>query len=171
MAATKGPRPDPESNAREPTPDRGAIADWFARTHPVPRQAVSEWSNHGITLLPLGERFDAIRVPGRLIHAAVGSNRADVVEQALDDWLHGPVVCDTRTGSGCYYVLVAPDAVWEGPGDRLRTGTYLAVPRIGKKVSPVTYWAVPPPRRGQLCDPAHLAALLSTAEALKAIEP
>ncbi|GGO54274.1 hypothetical protein [Streptomyces lasiicapitis] len=171
MAEIKGTRPSPGSSAREQTPDRGAIADWFARAHPVPRQAMSEWANHGIALLPLGERFDAIRVPGRLVHAAVGTTRAEVVEQALADWLHGPVICDTRTGSGCYYALVAPDAAWEGPGDRLRTGTYLAVPRIGKQVSPVTYWAVPPQRRGQLCDPAHLHALLATAETLKAIDP
>ncbi|MFD5700639.1 hypothetical protein [Streptomyces lasiicapitis] len=171
MAESAAPAPGRKSSALEHAPDRGAIADWLARAHPAPRQAMSEWSNHGIALLPLGERFDAIRVPGRLVHAAVGSDQAEVVEQALADWLCGPVIRDTRTGSGCYYVLVAPDAVWEGPGDRLRTGTYLAVPRIGKKVSPVTYWAVPPQRRGQLCDPAHLAALLSMAEALKAIEP
>ncbi|GHC90292.1 hypothetical protein [Streptomyces flavofungini] len=151
--------------------DRGSIVEWLTMAHPVPRQAASEWANHGIALLPLGERFDAIRVPGRLLHAALGSDQADVVEQALDDWLHGPVICDTRTGSGCYYVLVAPDAACEGCGDRLSTGTYLAVPRIGTQVSPVTYWAVPPQRRGHLCNPAHLEALLSTAETLKAIEP
>ncbi|MFD9861733.1 hypothetical protein [Streptomyces alboflavus] len=170
MAESKGPWRSPESSAREQPPDRGAIADWLARVHPVPRQAVSEWANHGIALLPLGERFDAIRVPGRLLHAAVGSDQAEVVRQALADCLHGPVICDTRTGSSRYYALVAPDAVWEGPGDRLRTGTYLAVPRIGKQASPVTYWAVAPSRRGHLCDPVRLAALLSTADVLQAIE-
>ncbi|WJV47385.1 hypothetical protein [Streptomyces flavofungini] len=86
------------------------------------------------------------------------------------NWLGGPVVRDVRTGSGLYYVLVAPDAQWEGPEDRLRTGIHLAVPRLGRQVSPVTYWAVEPQRRGQLCDPAHLAALLSTADTLKAAE-
>ncbi|WJV51820.1 hypothetical protein [Streptomyces flavofungini] len=170
MAESKVPLPGPESSAREQSPDHGAIADWFAHAHPVARQAVSEWADHGVALLPLGERFDAIRVPGRLVHAALGSDQADVVDQALADWLYGPVICDTRTGSGCYYVLVAPDAAWRGPADRLRSGTYLAVPRIGKRVSPVTYWAVPPSRRGHLCDPAHLTALLSTVEALKAVE-
>ncbi|WJV47269.1 hypothetical protein [Streptomyces flavofungini] len=170
MGESTAPAPGTKCRAREQAHDRGAIADWFARAHPVPRQAASEWAEYGIALLPLGERFDAIRVPGRLVHAAVGSDQAEVVEPTLDDWLHGPVIRDTRTGSGCYYVLVAADALWEGPADRLRTGTYLAVPRIGKKVSPITYWAVQPQRRGHLCDPAHLAALLSTAETPKAIE-
>lgn len=89
---------------------------------------------------------------------------------ALLDRLHDPVVRDVRTGSGLYYVLIHPDAMWEGPEHRLGKGIHLAVPRIGQQVSPVTYWAVEPQRRGHLCDPAHLAALLSTGETLKAIE-
>ncbi|KUF17245.1 hypothetical protein AT728_15555 [Streptomyces silvensis] len=143
---------------------------WLARAHPVPRQAEAEWANSGVALLPLGVLFDAIRVPGRLIHTAAGSDDRNVVAQALDAWLHGPVVRDARTGSGCYYVLIAPDTVWEGAADRLSTGTYLGVPRVGRQVSPVTFWAVPPQDPGQLCDPAHLAALLATAEPLEAIE-
>ncbi|MFE6398078.1 hypothetical protein [Streptomyces alboflavus] len=150
--------------------DRASIAIWLAHAHPVPRQAEAEWAHHGVALLPLGERFDALRVPALRIHAAVGSNNPETVSRALREWLHGPVVRDVRTGSGLYYVLIAPDAVWEGPALRLGPGDHLAVPRIGQQVSPVTYWAVPPPRRGQLCDPAHLAALLSTADPLKATE-
>ncbi|WP_246258895.1 hypothetical protein [Streptomyces typhae] len=84
--------------------------------------------------------------------------------QSLNGWLHGPVVFDTRTN--CYYTLTAPDAPWDRPGDRLGTGIYLSVPRVGRQISPVTFWAVQPQRPGQLCDPAHLAALLATAEPL-----
>ncbi|MVO87946.1 hypothetical protein GPA10_25100 [Streptomyces sp. p1417] len=146
------------------------VTDWLAATHPVPRQAHAEWANHGVALLPLGVRFDAIRVPGQLLHDALGSADPQTVAAALDGWLHGPVIRDSRTGSGQYYVLVAPDAEWQGDAVRLSSGTYLAVPRVGEQVSPVTRWTVPPQRYGQLCDPAHLAALLATAEPLKAIE-
>ncbi|MVO86556.1 hypothetical protein GPA10_17750 [Streptomyces sp. p1417] len=121
-------------------------------------------------MLPLGGRFDALRVTGRLIHSAVGSGRQENVGQALTDWLHGPVIRDSRTGSGQYHVLVAPDAEWQGDAVRLGAGTYLAVPRVGKQVSPVTRWVVQPQRRGRLCDPSHLAALLATAEPLAEIE-
>ncbi|MFD9863722.1 hypothetical protein [Streptomyces alboflavus] len=152
------------------TADSRAIADWLARTQPDARRAWTEWSDRGVALLPLGKRFDAIRVPARRVHAAVGSDDPGTVGAALRDWLHGPVVHDTRTGSGLYYVLIAPDAQWDGPQDRLGQGIYLALPRLGRRVSPVTYWAVEPQRPGQLCDPTHLAALLSTAEALKATE-
>ncbi|MFH9074042.1 hypothetical protein [Streptomyces alboflavus] len=151
--------------------DRGRqIAAWFAGAHPVPRQAETEWARHGVAMLPLGERFDAIRVPASRIHAALGSDDPDTVDAALLDWLHGPVVRDVRTGSGLYYVLIAPDAAWEGTEDRLRRDVYLALPRLGQRISPVTYWVVQPERAGQLCDPARLVALLSTAEALKATE-
>ncbi|MBJ3806747.1 hypothetical protein JGB26_06385 [Streptomyces flavofungini] len=131
----------------------------------MPRQAESEWARHGVALLPLGVRFDAVRVPARRVHDAVGSAEPATVAEALAEWLHGPVIRAARTGSGFYYVLVAPDTPWRGAEDRLGTGTYLAVPRIGRPVSPVTYWAVPPPRRGSLCDPAFLSALLAVAPA------
>ncbi|MEL3944893.1 hypothetical protein [Streptomyces sp. LNU-CPARS28] len=154
--------------------ERARVTQWLEMAHPVPRQAVSEWANHGVALLPLGKRFDAIRVPARRIHAALGSDAPETVNAALLEWLHGPVIRDVRTGSGLYYVLIAPDAQWQGPEERLskdtHQDTYLAVPRLGLRASPVTYWAVEPERPGQLCDPARLAALLSTAETLKATE-
>ncbi|GHC60753.1 hypothetical protein GCM10010349_30260 [Streptomyces flavofungini] len=152
-------------------PDRAAIRTWLARAHPSPRRAEADWADHGVALLPLGQLFDALRVPAFHIHAAVGSDNRKTVGEALNDWLHGPVIRDTRTGSGLYYVLIPPGAAWEGEADRLGAGAYLGVPRVGTQVSPVTFWAVQPERRGQLCDPAHLAALLSTGETLEAIQP
>ncbi|KUF13344.1 hypothetical protein [Streptomyces silvensis] len=171
MADTTSPETSGESSGGEQAPLHAAIRCWLARAHPSPRQAESEWANGGVAMLPLGKLFDAVRVPGQLIHAAVGSDDPHTVDEALSNWLRGPVIRDTRIGSGSYYVLVPPDSQWEGPAPRLREGTYLTVPRIGRQMSPVTSWAVPPPRRGQLCDPAHLAALLGTAEPLKAIGP
>ncbi|MFH8794977.1 hypothetical protein [Streptomyces sp. NPDC017941] len=160
------------TNSRPPTAD-GHIAEWLAQAHPVPSRAHSEWASHGVALLPLGARFDAIRVPARRVHAAVGTGEDAMVTESLTAWLGGPVVRDVRTGSGLYYVLVAVHASWKGAEERLGRGVYLAVPRVGEQVSPVTYWSVRPQRRGRLCDPAHLAALLSTAgppEALAAVD-
>ncbi|MFH9075139.1 hypothetical protein [Streptomyces alboflavus] len=145
--------------------DDRAAAVWFAKAHPLPRQVESEWALHGVALLPLGVRFDAVRVPAQRIHDAVGSSEPKTVAEVLAARLRGPVIRATRTGSGFYYALVAPDAPWPGAEDRLGTGTYLAVPRIGPPVSPVTYWSVPPPRRGSLCAPAPLSALLAVAPA------
>lgn len=68
-----------------PTPRRGAVRDWLAKAHPVPRQAMAEWANHGVALLPLGARFDAVRVPASRIHAAVGSDEPSVVAGTLGE--------------------------------------------------------------------------------------
>ncbi|WP_229909733.1 hypothetical protein [Streptomyces flavofungini] len=165
MGEAVAPEPVPRSIEREQSPDRGAIADWLARAHPVPRQAVSEWSNHGVALLPLGRRFDAIRVPSERVHAAVGSDVPETVAAALAEWLHGPVIRDLRSGPSPYYVLVAPDSRWQGDEERLGTGSHLGVPRPGR-VSMLACWVVLPPFPGSLCATARLRALLDIAEPL-----
>ncbi|ARX84323.1 hypothetical protein [Streptomyces alboflavus] len=147
-----------------------ALSDWLAHAHPVPGQAHAEWSHHGIALLPLGRRFDAVRVPAERIHTAVGSDQPRTVAASLADWLHGPVIRDTRSGSRPYYVLVAPTADWDGAEERLTTGVHLGVPRPGS-LSMLAAWVVPPQHPGSLCDPAHLRALLATADALRPVEP
>ncbi|KUF15641.1 hypothetical protein [Streptomyces silvensis] len=158
MADTTSPRPGEESSAREQDADHAAIRDWLTQAHPALRRP--EWARHGVTILPLGIRFDALRIPAPRVHTAVGSSDTATVDVALRAQLHGPVVRDTRTD--CYYVLVAPGATWDGPGARLTSGTFVAVPRSHHQASPVT-WAVPPQHRDDLCDPADLAALLALA--------
>lgn len=147
-----------------------AIADWLAHAHPDPGRARAEWSRHGIALLPLGRRFDAVRVPAERIHAAVGCDRPATVAAALAEWLHGPVIRDTRGDGRPYYVLVAPTAAWYGTEQRLGTDTYLGVPRPGP-LSLLAAWVVPPEHPGNLCDPAHLRAFLSTADTLRTVGP
>ncbi|WP_229697333.1 hypothetical protein [Streptomyces lasiicapitis] len=170
MAESTAPAPGPGSSAREHSPDRGAIADWFARAHPSPREAVAEWANRGVTLLPLGVRFDAVRVPAERIHDAVCSENPKTVATALDDWLCGPVVRDLRASSGDYYVLVAPEAEWHGEEQRLGKGSFLVVPRIGN-LSMITHWVVPPRRPGNLCSTTRLRALLTLADTMRTVEP
>ncbi|GGS05573.1 hypothetical protein GCM10010252_50370 [Streptomyces aureoverticillatus] len=170
MVESMFPRPGPGSSAREQTPDRGAIADWLARAHPRPREAVAEWANRGVSLLPLGVRFDAVRVPAARIHGAVCSEHPATVAAALDDWLSGPVVRDLRASSGDYYALVAPEAEWNGEEERLGKGSFLDVPHVGNR-SVITHWVGPPRHPGNLCCTARLRALLTLADTLKAIEP
>lgn len=169
MGRAMAPGPGRGSSERERPPDRGAISDWLARAHPSPREAVTEWANRGVALLPLGVRFDAVRVPAARIHRSVCSEDPAAVATALDGWLCGPVVRDLRASSGDYYVLVAPGAEWNGTEELLGKGSFLVVPRIGN-LSMITHWVVPPRHPGNLCSTARLRALLTLAEALDAPE-
>jgi len=140
------------------------ITDWLARAHPVPQQAHAEWSNHGVALLPLGERFASVRVPGEVVHAAVGSEDPGRVAAFLSDWLHGPVIHDHRAAGPTYYALIQGHAglVWDY-GDTapcLRGDTYLGVPRLDRREPPGTYWVVAPRYDGDLCRPQAVRELL-----------
>ncbi|MFD0413070.1 hypothetical protein [Streptomyces sp. NPDC127108] len=158
-----------------PTPplghDKQRISAWLAGADPHPGAVHTAWAERGLALLPLGHRFDAIRVPAARVHAAVHSDDPHTVAAFLRDWLAGPVIRDTRGAPGPYYVLIAPHSTWHGTEERLSTHTFLGVPRLGHPVSTLTRWVVQPTAPGELCDPAHLSALLMTAETLKAVEP
>lgn len=151
------------------TKEARLVTMWLARTHPIPEQAHAEWVRHGVALLPLGRRFDAIRVPAARIHAAVSSSEAETVAAALAAWLDGPVFRDTRYSGGPYYVLVPAGAPWDGKEEHLGAGTYLGVPRIGD-LAMLAVWVVQPKFAGDVVHPAHLAALLAAADPLEAIE-
>ncbi|GHC71691.1 hypothetical protein [Streptomyces flavofungini] len=140
-----------------------AIAEWLAKAHPLPDQARGEWARQGVALLPLGRRFDAVRVPAERVHAAVGSDKPTTVTVALADWLHGPVIRDTRGCDRPYYVLVDPAADWGGAEERLSTDSYLGVPRVGP-LTVAAAWVVLPQYPGELCATARLRALLSLAD-------
>ncbi|MCI3927716.1 hypothetical protein [Streptomyces sp. AN091965] len=117
-------------------------------------------------MIPLGRRFDTVRVPAQRIHTAVASDEPATVAAALSDWLHGPVIRDLRSPAGAYYFLMAPDAKWDGPETRLSTGTYLGVPRVGH-IAYLMTWVVPPEHPGNLCDTLALRTLLATADPLR----
>lgn len=153
-----------------PTTEARLITTWLARTHPIPEQAHAEWAERGVALLPLGRRFDAIRVPTARIHAAVGSDEVAVVAAALTEWLHGPVFRDTRYSEGPYYVLVPPGTEWAGEEEHLGADAYLGVPRVGDRTM-LAAWVVQPQHPGNVCDPVRLAALLTTADPLEAFQP
>ncbi|MFD3467528.1 hypothetical protein ACFWWM_14380 [Streptomyces sp. NPDC058682] len=40
-------------------------ADWYARSLADPAAAHAAWREHGVAVLPLGARFEAVRIPDR----------------------------------------------------------------------------------------------------------
>ncbi|MEI5100383.1 hypothetical protein RB200_19885 [Streptomyces sp. PmtG] len=172
MAESTAPVPAPRSGPQAQAPlnehELRSTACWLAGADPNPGKVWAEWEKHGVALLPLGRRFDAIRVPAERIHDAVGSEDAKAVAECLRTWLEGPVIRELRSNFGPYYALIAPDADWDGPEERLSTGTYLGVPRPGH-LSLLTCWAVPPLTPGALCDPVHLHTLLALADPLRVV--
>ena len=141
-----------------------ALGAWFARSRPTPEQAHREWRESGVALLPLGSRFDAVRLPGPLVQAALGVTAPQEVSARLSPLVEGPVIYDGRTLGGSYYALMKPcrPRAWkhQGTAPRLGHGTYLGVPRLDRTGPPGTYWAVPPRFEGDLCEPAAVAALV-----------
>lgn len=142
----------------------GAISEWLARSDPSPERARREWATQGVALLPLGERFAAVRMPARVVHAAVRSEDEGRVAVALGESLGGSIIHDRLVSGGTYYALVQGHAAlawaYENIAACLGRGTYLGVPRIDRQGPPGTYWVVPPRYEGDLCAPRAITALM-----------
>ncbi|MFD9445524.1 hypothetical protein ACFWBR_42235 [Streptomyces sp. NPDC060006] len=146
--------------------DRLGVSHWLRAALSEPRAAVDAWSSvGGVALLPLGTLFAAVRIPEHLAYAAAGSTEPTVVDEFLAQFLDdGPVICDPQTRR--YYALVPGSTTvrWHHTAaDCLGRPWYLGVPRVDA-VEPdpqkwASYWAVPMPSAGVLCDP-HLVAQL-----------
>lgn len=152
----------------------GYITAWLARAHPHPEQAHAEWNERGVALLPLGARFSVVRLPERLVHAAVGSTDLDTVEAALAERLQGPVIRDTFANGRPYYPLIQWHAgvVWETDEDApcLGEGTYMGVPSLGRVTPPGTYWLIRPRVEGDLCRPEAVQRLIQQARAAVTVD-
>jgi hypothetical protein len=144
----------PLRSDRPPDPPE-VITHWLATTHKVPSRAYTEWTDQGVALLPLGRRFNAIRIPGDLLHAATHSSAPERVAQTMRDMLDGPVIHDHLTTGPTYYALVPyrPRTPWLGANDTPLLGpdTYLGIPALEHTTPPGTYWVTPPRHRGDLC--------------------
>lgn len=143
-----------------------AIAEWLTWEHPVPAQVWTEWTTHGVALLPLGKRFAAVRMPMDVVHAALDTEQSTQVALPLGQLLCGPVVYDRRVVGVTYYALIQwnPDLVWahDEVAPCLGRGIYLGVPRIDRRRPPGTYWVVAPRYAGNLCAPQAVASLIET---------
>lgn len=137
-------------------------------------RARMEWQEQQVTLLPLGARLCAVRIPEHVVHALARTDHpqmgAEYLKAALED---GPVIHDPRHRR--YYILVPPSMsqTWRGAlpdwrslgVDVLGRGALLGVPRVdvGAADGWSSYWAVPMPSAGILCDPMVLARMMATA--------
>ncbi|MFF0737729.1 hypothetical protein ACFYVK_39720 [Streptomyces chartreusis] len=102
-----GPPPQPRLPLpllSERAPDAPhVVRQWLATAHEIPARAQAEWADQGVALLPLGRRFAAIRIPGTLIDAAVGSDTPDRVAGVLRTVLDGPVIHDRLSTGPVHY--------------------------------------------------------------------
>ncbi|WP_406341288.1 hypothetical protein [Streptomyces sp. NBC_00648] len=140
------------------------VTDWLASAHPVPAQARREF-DVGIALVPTGTKFDAIRLPADVVHAAASSEDPDAVAVFLAETLPGGAVIHDAYGVGVwYYALVPPGtyADWRVPGvECLRPGTWLGVPRPDLTARPGPHWVLPPHTAGSVCAAKALADLVT----------
>ncbi|MBW5423329.1 hypothetical protein GKQ77_17450 [Streptomyces sp. BG9H] len=124
-----------------------------------------EWADRGVALMPLGQRFEAARLPERLVLAAMCTTDPQQLTTLLGRALNGPVIYDNLAMGGTYYALMQPraDRAWahQAVAPCLGAGSYLGVPRIGRTGPPGTYWVVPPRFEGDLCEPETVAALIT----------
>ena len=157
------------------TPDR-YITGWLTRglTHDQADQAHGEWADRGVALLPLGARFSVVRLPERLVHAAIGSTSPATVAAELAARLDGPVIHDTFAHGHPYYPLIQWHAgiVWDEGDDApcLGEGTYMGVPHIRRTTGPGTYWLARPRHEGDLCRPDAVQKLIQQARAAVAAD-
>ncbi|MEU6093327.1 hypothetical protein [Streptomyces sp. NPDC047079] len=117
-----------------------------------------------MALLPLGERFAAVRIESCVVHAAVGTENRSQVASRLGELLDGSIIYDRRVAGGTYYALIQGHAGLAWAYDDVATclghGTYLGVPRIDRRQPPGTYWVTPPRYEGDLCAPRSITALV-----------
>lgn len=161
-----------------PTADRRlATEHWLLSTYPSPShdRIRMEWQEHGVSMLPLGTLFSAVRLPARLLLALVGGKAPSVdVDALLDEALDGgPVICDPHGRR--YYALVPASmpSTWRQAVDDWRVldvdclgrGSYLGVPRVDlTEFDPqtrMTYWSVPMSSAAMLCAPLGVARLIA----------
>ncbi|MGA5896767.1 hypothetical protein [Streptomyces venetus] len=148
------------------SPPSGTVERWLASAHPSPSAAFREWGSAAkLALIPLGRRFEAVRISEDIVRRALGSDTPPLVPTWLAHRLNGgPVIHDP--GFRRYYALVPPGTArtWCTPvAECLGEGTYLGVPRVDHieldEHTQASYWAVPMARPGRLCAAGDVSAL------------
>ncbi|MFM9563233.1 MULTISPECIES: hypothetical protein [Streptomyces] len=154
-----------------------AVEQWLLATHAAPDRARMEWQQANVALLPLGTLLSAVRIPAPMVVAVAGSEDPEALDAFLDQALDGgPVICDP--GGRRYYALVPgtmPER-WRNAAEEWRTlgvdclgrDTYLGVPTVwAVGFDPQTmasYWSVPMPSAGELCEPLAVARLIAAGQ-------
>jgi hypothetical protein len=140
-------------------------AEWLAAAGDDPRTAHDGWeSAAGISVLPLGRLFDAVRVPDDTIHHAAGSSDPAEVSERLAAYLPGGAVIHDPIHRR-YYCLTPPGTTssWAATtAECLGAGTHLGVPHPDRTTPHPhdPYWILPLERPGGLCAVCTVLALV-----------
>lgn len=147
-----------------------AVVTWLASSLSRPSDARRQWADFHLAVLALGSRFSAVRLADDLVYAVAGRGTAN---DALRN-LRGPVIHDMRGRR--FYALVPPSPPPPSLGPyaaHLGLGHFVGVPRVGDNMPGerlASYWAVPMPTPGALCDPLRLAELIEAGTAVLGME-
>ncbi|MFD7294949.1 hypothetical protein ACFV9W_16835 [Streptomyces sp. NPDC059897] len=144
--------------------DKAAV-EWLVSVAPDPDACRWEWERnpHGVALLPAGERWDVLILPGEL-----GYPTLDVLRRVIDR--PGPVLADFGAARMGFFVPAGTAARWLGTGVRaVGSGSWIVAPYPGRLAGGVR-WLVPPDGSGTLTDPAILELAMHEAAAQLARE-
>ena len=136
-----------------------AVAEWLLISAVDLNEAVADWRSTGVAVMRCGGVLAALRLPGRLVHAAAGADEPSAVASYLADALQGGPVIVSSNGDQ-YYALVPPSAAeLRLPPDVECLGRswlfYVPRPDLNDPAQHArsSYWAVPMDGPGSLCQP------------------
>jgi len=140
------------------TEQQVAVKLWLLAAARDREEAREQWRQpDGIALLPCGQRFSAVRIPARVVWAALKTDVLRDVDERMNKWFDGgAVLMDLH--SHMYYALVPSEAEWtwtdrECPGVGLLGGnSLLGIPAV-QRTEPRgrAYWCMPMETPGDLC--------------------
>ncbi|KOU43632.1 hypothetical protein ADK54_17350 [Streptomyces sp. WM6378] len=134
-----------------------------------PSSARLQWKDGRLAVLALGRRFSAVRLADELVYAVAADTEPATTSTALRS-LSGPVIHDPRNHR--FYALVPSSPPGPSLGRHatyLGLGNYIGVPRVGDNEpdeSRASYWAMPMPAPGALCDPVRVTEMINAGTAL-----
>lgn len=137
--------------------------DWLAAAHPDPSSVRRLWLEDARAMLPVGVRWDAIKVPASILRQLAGDDPGQVRSLLTETGAAGPTVVDPGRS---YYLLVprGTAAAWRVHGTEcLGVACYLSTPAPSCTTPPGAHWLTPPDGTGVLCDPAAVRELVAAA--------
>jgi hypothetical protein len=125
---------------------------WLAEADPSPDHARTWWEASDTALIPVGKKWDAVKVEVAWAQAALAR-----------PGINGPVISDGRRTTGYAYFLVPPGTApgWKlGETESLGDTCWLGIPAPERTIGPQPHWVRPPDGYGRLTHPLRLRAAL-----------
>jgi hypothetical protein len=173
MSGKQIKRPALEGTAVMPAERQLAVSHWLLTAAQDRETARHQWDTQGVALLTCGGVLSAVRIPARLVWAAVGTDQLEEVDNHLRKWFDGGAVFMDLHALH-YYALVPGSTPnrWperEYPGVAcLGQDHYLGVPALDLlEPRGRSYWCVPMDGPGDLCYVDEVTELLKAGRAAK----